>query len=473
MTQSQYLVNQDGKKTAKDFQITIIGGGLAGCEAAYQAAAAGLKVRLFEMKPQSFSPAHRSPNLAELVCSNSLRSDDPKNAVGLLKKEMRLLGSLVMKAAERTKVPAGQALAVDREAFSSFITKEIENNPNIDLIRTKAEDIFSLNEPKGTQLKENCQKPLIIATGPLAGPEITEALKTKADSENLYFYDALAPIVSAESLNFERIFEANRYGEEGRGGDYLNCPLDDEELNIFMSALLEADKVRPHPFEAEKYFEGCLPIEVLAGRGPRTLTFGPMKPVGLIDPRTKKRPAAVVQLRRENLAGTHFNLVGFQTRLTVKSQEKVFRLIPGLNSARFARYGAIHRNTYVNAPKVLDAFQRLLGEPYVFLAGQISGVEGYVESAAQGLWVGQNAARLVKNLPLILPPRASALGSLLAHLSPDNQVNRFCPSNINFGLFPAAPLGVIKRQQAQYRLDQAEECWKPFLGEIDYAGSDC
>jgi methylenetetrahydrofolate--tRNA-(uracil-5-)-methyltransferase len=300
---------------------------------------------------------------------------------------------------------------------------------------------------------------------------LTEAIQKVTGSENLHFYDALAPIVTYDSLDPDHFFEADRYGD-GQGGDYLNCPLDREEFNAFLSALLEADRVRPRPFEDERYFEGCLPIEVMAGRGPRTLTFGPMKPVGLVDPATGRRPEAVVQLRRENLSGTHLNMVGFQTRLTIKAQEQVFRLIPALRNAKFARYGAIHRNTYVEAPKVLDPFQRLVSDPTVFLAGQISGVEGYVESAAQGLWAGENASRVVKGLTPILPPRDSALGALLGHLGQENKPRRFCPSNINFGLFPPVPAGVPKRLKAQYRLDRAGECWGTFLGEINYAGSD-
>jgi methylenetetrahydrofolate--tRNA-(uracil-5-)-methyltransferase len=443
--------------------ITVIGGGLAGCEAAMRAAANGVKVIVYEMKPGEFSPAHVSPHLAELVCSNSFRSDDEKSAVGLLKAEMRLLGSIVTYAAEKTRVPAGGALAVNREEFGRLVTGEIEKNPLISLIRQKAQNPFS---------DDFAQKgPVIVATGPLAGAETTGPLEELTGGKNLNFYDALAPIVTRESLDMEKLFAADRY-DSGPGGAYLNCPLNEEELNVFIEALLEADKVRPRPFEEERYFEGCLPIEVMAARGRRTLAFGPMKPVGLIDPKTGKRPAAVVQLRPENLAGTHFNLVGFQTRLTVGAQEKVLRLIPALREAKFARHGAIHRNSYVNAPKVLDPFQRLLAKRSFFLAGQISGVEGYVESAAQGLWAGENAARLAKNLPPVLPPRETALGSLLARLGPDygpNAPKDFCPSNVNFGLFPGPDPQVPKRLWPQERLRRAQAAWAPFLKEIAYA----
>ncbi|MDR2367557.1 MAG: methylenetetrahydrofolate--tRNA-(uracil(54)-C(5))-methyltransferase (FADH(2)-oxidizing) TrmFO [Deltaproteobacteria bacterium] len=440
--------------------VTVIGGGLAGCEAALRVAANGVSVRLFEMKPGSFSPAHRDGNLAELVCSNSFRSDEASSAVGLLKAEMRRLGSATMAAAERTRVPAGGALAVNREDFARLMTETVLADPLVELVREKAERPFDPGLAEGG--------PVIVATGPLAGPETTEALSGLAGRENLHFYDALAPIVTRDSLDMGKLFAANRY-DEGPGGDYLNCPLSQGEFEAFLAALLEADRVRPRPFESERYFEGCLPIEVMAGRGPRTLTFGPMKPVGLTDPRTGRRPAAVVQLRPENAAGTHYNLVGFQTRLTVGAQERVLRLIPALRGAKFARYGAIHRNSYVDAPRVLDPFQRLLAKPGFFLAGQISGVEGYVESAAQGLWAGENAARLARGLEPVLPPRATALGSLLAYLGPGNEARDFCPSNVNFGLFPPPPPGTRKREWPTGRIKIAQDCWGPFLREIAYA----
>jgi methylenetetrahydrofolate--tRNA-(uracil-5-)-methyltransferase len=379
--------------------------------------------------------------------------------VGLLKKELRLLGSLTMAAADAARVPAGQALAVDREAFSGLVTAMIEENPLIELVREKAPLSLLDGRAQGN--------PLVVAAGPLASEDLAERLAGLTGAENLHFYDALAPIVTGESLDLGRIFRADRYGQ-GPGGDYLNCPLDQGELETFMAALTAADRLRPRPFEEERYFEGCLPIEVMAARGPRTLCFGPMKPVGLVDPGTGRRPAAVVQLRREDLAGTHWNMVGFQTRLTRAAQEEVFRLIPGLGRARFARHGAIHRNTYLEAPRVLDPFQRLLARPAIFAAGQISGVEGYVESAAQGLWAGENASRVARGLAPVLPPRASALGSLLWHLGQGNASRVFSPSNVNFGLFPPCP-SVPRREQAARRLAAAEGSWEPFLGEIGYA----
>ncbi|MDR0622447.1 MAG: methylenetetrahydrofolate--tRNA-(uracil(54)-C(5))-methyltransferase (FADH(2)-oxidizing) TrmFO [Deltaproteobacteria bacterium] len=447
--------------------VTVIGGGLAGCEAAAMAATVaakapaegGLAVRLFEMKPECFSPAHTSPHLAELVCSNSFRSDDPDSAVGLLKAEMKLLGSLTMAAADSCRVPAGGALAVDRERFGETVDRLIAENPRIELIRAKAERPFDPALAK--------DGPVVVATGPLAGPETTGPLAELAGGGNLHFYDALAPIVTRDSLDPDKFFAADRYAQGP--GSYLNCPLSQDEFEAFLAALLAADRVRARPFEEERYFEGCLPIEVMAARGPRTLTFGPMKPVGLVDPRTGQRPAAVVQLRPENLAGTHYNLVGFQTRMTVGAQEEVFRLIPALKKAKFARHGAIHRNTYVDAPRFLDPFQGIPALPGFFLAGQITGVEGYVESAAQGLWVGLNAARTALGRRPVLPPRVSALGSLLARLGPNDGQKPFCPSNVNFGLFPPPSPNLPKRQWSLERLERARSCWEPFLKEIDHA----
>jgi len=421
------------------FELEVIGGGLAGCEAAFQAARRGLKVRLWEMKPGRFSPAHTLPTLAELVCSNSLRSDRPENAVGLLKEEMRALGSLVMSAAEQSRVPAGAALAVDRRLFSQIVTRAIEEHPLIEVVRAEV-----LAWPAG-------QAPVVVAGGPLASEALVSLLRPLTGVPHLHFYDALAPIVTYDSLDLARLYPANRY--QAGPGDYLNCPLSREEFDCFLAALLEADQVAGRPFEDERFFEGCLPIEVMARRGPRTLTFGPMKPVGLEDPVTGRRPHAVVQLRRENQAGTLWNLVGFQTRLTRPAQEKVLRLIPGLAEAEFARYGAIHRNTYLDAPQVLDEFQRFKGAERIFAAGQISGVEGYVESAASGLWVGENAARSVRSRPLLPPRPTFALGALMSHLQ-EGQGRFFSPANINFGLF-AAPAADGPTSQRQARLQAA------------------
>lgn len=431
--------------------VEVIGGGLAGCEAAWRLAGHGLRVRLWEMKPHRFSPAHRLDGLAELVCSNSLRANQPENAVGLLKEEMRRLGSLVMDAADRTRVPAGGALAVDRELFSREVTRAVETHPLIELVRAEV-----TAWPSGPA-------PVVVAGGPLASEALVTLLQGLLDAPNLHFYDALAPIVDQGSLDFSRIYSANRY-QDGEG-DYLNCPFSRDEFDAFLAALLEADQVVPRAFEDQRYFEGCLPIEVMARRGPRTLTFGPMKPVGLDDPATGRRPYAVVQLRRENAGGTLWNMVGFQTRLTRPAQEKVFRLIPGLERAEFARFGAIHRNTYLDAPKVLDEFQRLKNAPRFFLAGQISGVEGYVESAAQGLWAGENAARTVLGRPLIAPLPSTALGALLEHLKSDGGRKYFAPSNINFGLFAPPPPGVPKNQRSAWLLATARRDFESFARE--------
>lgn len=435
--------------------LEIIGGGLAGCEAAWRAAGQGLRVRLWEMKPHRFSPAHKSEDLAELVCSNSLRAARPENAVGLLKEEMRRLGSLVMEAAERSQVPAGGALAVDRVQFSRDITRAIEEQPLIELVRAEVESW------------PDSSAPVVVAAGPLASEAVVGLLGGLIEMPNLHFYDALAPIIEYDSLDLSRIYAANRYedGTDGEG-DYLNCPFTKEEFENFLAALQEADRVVPRPFEDQRFFEGCLPIEVMAARGPRTLTFGPMKPVGLDDPATGRRPYAVVQLRRENKAGTLWNMVGFQTRLTWPAQDKVFRLIPGLEKAVFARYGAIHRNTYLDAPRVLDEFQRLRGQQRIFVAGQLSGVEGYVESAAHGLWVGENAVRLVQGRPLLNPPRTTALGALIGHLLEDGSKRDFGPSNVNFGLFDPPPPEVPRRQRAEWRLAAARRDFDAFVGTL-------
>ena len=436
--------------------LTIVGGGLAGCEAAWRAAAHGLKAVLIEMRPKLSSPAHQTSHLAELVCSNSLRSDDPSNAVGLLKEELRRLGSIVMRAADATRVPAGGALAVDRELFGKMVTDLIEGHPLIEVAREEFKPPIPLDSL------------MVIAAGPLATDALAADLSRIAGSENLHFYDAIAPIVAADSLDMGKLFLADRHGGE-ETGDYLNAPFSKDAFEEFVGALMEADRTDARPFEDEKHFEGCLPIEVMAARGPKTLAFGPMRPVGLTDPATGRRPYAVVQLRKENLAGDHYNLVGFQTRLTRPSQDKVLRLIPGLEKAKFARYGAIHRNTFLTAPAVLDEFSRLKSAPSVFVAGQISGVEGYVESAAHGLWTGENAARAVLGLPLATPPRETALGSLFWHLKGERLDKRgFSPSNVTFGLFPPPDPNIAKNQRAAKRLKDAREALGPFLDEIGY-----
>lgn len=406
-----------------DEGLTIIGGGLAGCEAALKAAEAGVSVTLIDMKPEEFSPAHESPLLGELVCSNSLRSADPASAVGLLKTEMALLGSAVITAARATAVPAGKALAVDREAFAGFLDEAVGKSP---LITRRVQRMDCL---PGQGLT-------ILATGPLTAGGLAEDLAGLTGSQGLHFYDAIAPIVTAESVDESCSFWADRYSDGP--GDYLNCPMDKEQYQVFYQALTTSEQVPLHDFESPKFFEGCLPVEVLASRGEKTLLFGPMKPVGLIDPATGKRAFAVVQLRKEDKDGRLLNMVGFQTKLTYKAQEKVFRLIPALAQAEFSRLGSIHRNTFIDAPRVLAPDLRLLGAPHLIIAGQLSGVEGYVESAAMGLLAGINAARLLKGEGPILPPATTAMGGLLAHLQ-NKEAKKFQPSNVNFGLIP--PLG--------------------------------
>jgi len=401
--------------------IEIIGGGLAGCEAAWQAARRGLHVALFEMKPTRFSPAHRIPDLAELVCSNSLRSASLENAVGVLKEEMRQMGSLIMRAADASRVPAGGALAVDRTEFSRFVTHALEEHLLVE-IRRKA-----INQVEGETLR-------VIATGPLTSDEMARDLARLTGESSLYFYDAISPIVEGDSLNHAVIFRASRYEKGDTEGDYLNCPLDEEEYRRFWQAVIQAEKVAPREFEDIPYFEGCLPIEVMAERGPDTLLFGPMKPVGLRDPGTRKQPFAVVQLRQENSGGTLYNMVGFQTKLTYWEQERIFRMIPGLECAVFARHGSIHRNTFINGPRCLEVDLTLRGTPGVRLAGQITGVEGYVESAANGLIAGIHAAREARGLPSIPPPPETAHGALMRHIN-NGHASHFQPMNITFGLF--------------------------------------
>ncbi len=415
--------------------ITVIGGGLAGCEAAWQAARRGVSVTLHEMKPAKFSPAHSLPGLAELVCSNSLRGESLENAVGLLKQELRRAGSLFMAAADATRVPAGGALAVDRELFSAAITEKIDSHPLITVVRGEVAAL----PLDGT---------VIVASGPLTSDPLAVALQ-RLTGEYLYFYDAIAPIVTADSLDMDKIFAASRYGK-GDGDDYLNCPLDQEEYDRFVAELLAAEKVPAREFEKVVHFEGCMPIEELAARGHDTLRFGPMKPVGLVDPRTGREPHAVVQLRAENRERTLFNLVGFQTKLTWPGQRRIFPLIPGLGRAEFARLGSMHRNTFINAPRLLEATFQLKGEPRIFFAGQITGVEGYVESAASGFLAGINAARLVRGEALTLPPPETALGALVHHIT-NTDARHFQPMNVNYGLFPDLP-GRVKKKERRTRL---------------------
>ena len=408
--------------------VTVVGGGLAGCEAAWQAARCGAPVVLYDMKPERMSPAHGSSDFAELVCSNSLRSDTLSNAVGLLKREMRNLASLILEAADATAVPAGRALAVDRVAFSRFVTEAIEANPRIEIRR---ELVAKIPDDPLT----------ILATGPLTAPELARDLQRLLGEEYLYFYDAISPTLYADSIDHEVVFRQSRY--ESGEGDYLNVPLSRNEYRSFVDALLAAETVPLHPFEAALYFEGCLPIEELARRGPETLAYGPMKPVGLVDPRSGKRPHAVVQLRQEDKAGVLYNFVGFQTKLRVGEQKSILRSLPGLSEAVFARFGSVHRNTYINAPEHLLPSLELRARPGLYITGQMAGVEGYVESAALGGLAGMNAARAAQGLPQRPLPRETAHGALVAHLMHANAKN-FQPMNVNYGLFP--PLSEVGKK---------------------------
>ncbi len=404
----------------------VIGAGLAGCEAAWQLAQRGIPVTLVEMKPDKKTPAHTSDGFAELVCSNSLRSDRLTNAVGLLKAEMRLMGSLIMRAADAARVPAGGALAVDRDAFSGHITGALAEHPLV-TIETREMDAIPDSDA-------------IVATGPLTGDELAAAIQARFST--LRFYDAAAPIVTLESLDMDKVFRASRYG---RGDDYLNCPMTEAEYDAFYEALLTADTAPVHGFEEKAVFEGCMPVESLARRGRLSLAFGPMKPVGLADPRTGRRPFAVVQLRQDDAAGTLFNLVGFQTRLTFPAQRRVFGLIPGLENAEFARYGVMHRNTFLQSPGVLDDTFAVIGTDGLCFAGQITGVEGYVESAASGLVAGLSLARHLHGEGPVHFPGTTALGALGRHVSIPR--HDFQPMNVSFGLID--PLGVKIRDKAK------------------------
>jgi len=402
--------------------VHVIGGGLAGAEAALHAARYPVRVILHEMKPKVFSPAHQLSDLAELVCSNSLRSNAPGTPAGELKREMRRAGSIVIGTADLHAVPAGQALAVDRALFSRAVTDRIEAQPRIEVRREEV-----------TEIPE--EGIVVIATGPLTSEALAMRIGRLLGKRSLYFYDAISPIVYADTVDFSLLFRASRYGKGE--DDYVNIPLGKDEYEAFVEALARGETVAPYEFEKAIYFEGCLPVEVLAGRGPETLAHGPMKPVGLVDPRTGRRPHAVVQLRQENKEGTLLSLVGFQTKLRYPEQERIFRNLPGLENARFARLGSVHRNTYIVSPLFLDAALRLRKDPRILFAGQMTGVEGYVESAALGIVAGWNAGRLASGLPPATPPPTTAIGALLAYISgasPDN----FQPMNINYGLF--APL---------------------------------
>jgi methylenetetrahydrofolate--tRNA-(uracil-5-)-methyltransferase len=439
--------------------VTIVGAGLAGCECAYQLAQRGVSVRLLEQKPLARTPAQITDWLAELVCSNSFRGAALSNAVGLLKEEMRRAGSLILEVGEQCRVPAGGAMAVDRDRFAEEMTRRVRSHPNIEVV---SEAVDALPEAR----------PLVLATGPLTSDALASALAKVIGAEHLAYYDSIAPIIAADSIDWSAVFSASRYD---KGGDdaYVNCPLDKDQYLAFVAALVGAQKVAPRAFEDVRYFEGCLPIEVMAERGERTLSFGPMKPVGLRDPRTGHRPWAVVQLRREDSAGTAYNLVGFQTRMTQPEQKRVFGMIPGLAQARYERFGTVHRNTFVNAPQVLRGGFEIRALPGVFLAGQIGGVEGYVESAASGMCLGLTLAALARGEEVFAPPRTSALGSLCSHLSRESE--DFQPSNIVWSMFPphtGSRLGKRDRHLAlATRALEDLNAWLPKIGRTPMAAT--
>lgn len=403
--------------------VTVIGGGLAGSEAAWQIARRGVKVRLFEMRPVRSTPAHRTDRLAEIVCSNSLKSDQPYNASWLLKQELRALGSILLQIADSVKVPAGSALAVDREHFAMAVTKAIAEEPNIELVRQEMEAIPEAGV-------------VVVASGPLTSASLSDSIRQFCGAEHLYFYDAISPIVDAETIDDSKVYRASRYG--AATDDYINCPFDREQYDAFYGALISAEAVALHDFEEAHYFESCLPIEELARRGRDTLRFGPMRPVGLEDPKSGKRPYAVVQLRQEDLMRSSYNIVGFQNHLKFGEQQQIFRMIPGLERAEFLRLGQIHRNTYINAPQNLRPDLAARRDPRVFFAGQLAGTEGYIENIASGWIAGINAVRTVRGESPFVMPEETAIGSLCRYISTPQK--QFAPMNINFGLLPPMPV---------------------------------
>jgi methylenetetrahydrofolate--tRNA-(uracil-5-)-methyltransferase len=431
--------------------IVVIGAGLAGCEAAWQIAKKGGKVTLYEMKPEVYSPAHRSPFFAEIVCSNSFKSESLENGPGVLKKEMELLESLILKTARETRVPAGGSLAVDREAFSKKMTQIMEKLESVEIIRNEV-----------SAIPENGI--IIIATGPLTSEALSREIQRITGDRHLFFYDAISPIVTADSINFEKVFKASRYGKGGE--DYLNCPMGEDEYYQFVDALNQAEKVSILHFERRYLFEGCLPIEELAARGKDTLAFGPLKPVGLIDPKTRKQPFAVIQLRQEDQFGTLFNLVGFQTRLKQEEQKKVFRMIPGLERAEFVRLGSVHRNTFIDSPRLLKESLQLKDRPNLFFAGQITGVEGYMESTAMGLLAGINAFREARGRDPVFPPPTTAIGALIHYIT-HSQTIPFQPMNINFGLFPSLQGKARGRERRRLLAERALNEMKMWKKEME------
>lgn len=411
-------------------KVNVIGAGLAGSEAAWQLAKRGIKVDLYEMRPVKQTPAHHTDKFAELVCSNSLRANTMTNAVGVIKEEMRLLNSIIIEAADQASVPAGGALAVDRHEFSSYVTEKVKEHPNVTVYHEEITEI-----PEG---------PTIIATGPLTSEALAGKIKELTGEEYLYFYDAAAPIIEQDSIDMDKVYLKSRY-DKGEAA-YLNCPMTEEEFNAFHEALVTAETAELKEFEKEIFFEGCMPIEVMAKRGIKTMLFGPMKPVGLEDPKTGKRPYAVLQLRQDDAAGTLYNMVGFQTHLKWGDQKRVFQMIPGLENAEIVRYGVMHRNTFINSPKVLLPTYQLKARPELFFAGQMTGVEGYVESAASGLAAGINAARLVLGEELVVFPQETAIGSMAYYITNTN-TKTFQPMNVNFGLFPDLPTKIRGKQE--------------------------
>ena len=448
----------------KDSVIHIIGCGLAGSEAAWQSAQRGIKVIIHEMKPLKFSPAHKNPDFAELVCSNSLRSDDYEhNAVGLMHQEMRLAKSLVMEAADSCKIPAGGALAVDRDAFARYITKKLQQHPNI---------TFSAEEIKELPSKEFGRT--IIATGPLTSTALANSINQNIGNQSLSFYDAIAPVVYTDSIDMNIAWHQSRY-DKGESKDYINCPLEKEEYYSFVDQILHAEKAEFHSFEKAQYFDGCLPIEVMAERGADTLLYGPMKPIGLTNPHTGKHAFAVVQLRQDNFSDTLRNIVGFQTKMKYGEQERIFRQIPGLQNAQFARFGGIHKNTFIKSPILLDCYLRLKSMPHISFAGQITGCEGYIESAAVGFLAGYFAAAELQEKNIILPPKTTAFGSMMNHLQDSTNIDDYQPMNINFGLFPELPLEktpngkIIKKKGAERKQAYCQRALSeilPWLNEI-------
>ncbi|HYK74592.1 MAG TPA: FADH(2)-oxidizing methylenetetrahydrofolate--tRNA-(uracil(54)-C(5))-methyltransferase TrmFO [Pseudoneobacillus sp.] len=430
--------------------VNVIGAGLAGSEAAWQIAKRGIKVNLYEMRPVKQTPAHHTDKFAELVCSNSLRSNTLTNAVGVLKEEMRNLDSVIIRAADECAVPAGGALAVDRHEFAARVTELVKNHPNVTVINEEVTEI-----PEG---------PTIISTGPLTSEALSSSLRNITGEDYLYFYDAAAPILEKESINMDKVYLKSRY-DKGEAA-YLNCPMTEEEFDRFYEALISAETVPLKEFEKEIFFEGCMPIEVMASRGKKTMLFGPMKPVGLEDPRTGKRPYAVVQLRQDDAAGTLYNIVGFQTHLKWGPQKEVLQLIPGLENVEIVRYGVMHRNTFINSPKVLNATYQFKSRPDLFFAGQMTGVEGYVESAASGLIAGINAARLVSGKETVEFPAETAIGSMARYITTANSKN-FQPMNANFGLFPELPERIKgKKERYEQHANRALETIQNFVKNL-------